>query len=61
LTFRNTIKEQLEALGDLANNEIKASVYAKEIESLKKKSPPISKCIHGIIAREACLKNIADL
>lgn len=41
LTYRNTIKEQLESLGDKSNNEIKAAVYAKEIESLKKKSTPI--------------------
>ena len=36
-------------------------MYAKEIESFKKKQSPILKCMHGIIAREACLKTIADL
>ena len=43
------------------SSEIKAAMYAKEIESYKKKSSTISKCMHGIIAREACLKNISEL
>lgn len=55
---RNTIMEQL---GQDASNDLKAAVYAREIESMKKKNAPIQKTMHGIIAREACLKNIADL
>lgn len=36
-------------------------MYAKEIESHQKRKSPIQKCMHGIIAREACLKNIVEL
>ena len=36
-------------------------MFAKEIDSLKKDAHPVQKCMHGIIAREACLKTIADL
>jgi hypothetical protein len=53
---RDTIKEQV----DKQPNEVKAAMYAKEIESFKKTNP-VQKCMHGIIAREACLKNIVDL
>ena len=53
---RDMIKAQVEN----SSNEVKAAMYAKEIESFKKTSP-IQKCMHGVIAREACLKNIVDL
>ena len=43
---RNVVKEQTEG----KTNEVKAAMYAKELESYKKKSSPIQKCMHGVIA-----------
>lgn len=54
---RDVITEQCED----KSNDVKAAMYCKEIESYQKKTSPIQKCMHGIIAREACLKNIVDL
>jgi len=54
---RNVIKEQCKPL----KKEVQAAMYAKEIESHQKRKSPIQKCMHGIIAREACLKNIVEL